>query len=674
MRTRTLPGAVVWAILLWAGASAFAGAGPAKTVAESGDYQVAWLQLEQGGVRIDDRMIAPIDVPLFLGIRSGKAVTAWFSHPAMAEPRIVWLDASTLRLDASAMKGELTGRTCLNWGNKTVHDFRYTFDATVREGKLSGSFTARFTGDDASEAALSGGVTSRIIPAGESVRIDSLAPGQDWPHYYGSGFQFRGPDSRAKLIENLAEARPVWKSEAFVPTAYGSAPDARYYDRAGRTDSGGGSSSPVVSGGRVYQFFYSPSGPVGLDKAYLRYEDEADVFARARELFPKREVQQRAVVNHFRTQADETLVCLDAATGRTLWRTVLPARGNNYQTHKHRGHFPVPLIAKGVVYQPGTTGRLYALDAHTGALMWEYPDADPEPYITKQGGIDCDAPAPVLVDGVVVFAKHGGLVGVDARTGKETWKTSLWSRSSLLVWTQKSRRLVIASDRDHPTKQNFAVAVAPADGRIVWRQPVDYLIDYTFPVLAGNRLVGYSLKAENVKPGENDGLAVIHAYELTDEGLKAAWVTPPLAPVIDTVGMAANDRHVYVTAASQAFCLDLATGQTVSRADEVGGARTQIAFLAGARLFLQPEGRHGSQSFFQLDANPASFRALGSASGAARFTHPVGKEKQWAPPHSWTTAYANQPLISPVVDGRLFVRGLDALYCYDLRDADRSAP
>ena len=36
-------------------------------------------------------------------------------------------------------------------------------------------------------------------------------------------------------------------------------------------------------------------------------------------------------------------------------------------------------------------------------------------------------------------------------------------------------------------------------------------------------------------------------------------------------------------------------------------------------------------------------------------------------PHTWTTAYANQPIVYPLVDGRLFVRGLDGIYCYDLR-------
>jgi outer membrane protein assembly factor BamB len=35
------------------------------------------------------------------------------------------------------------------------------------------------------------------------------------------------------------------------------------------------------------------------------------------------------------------------------------------------------------------------------------------------------------------------------------------------------------------------------------------------------------------------------------------------------------------------------------------------------------------------------------------------------------TAYANHPVGYPLVDGRLFVRGHDGLYCYDLRKQEK---
>jgi hypothetical protein len=55
-----------------------------------------------------------------------------------------------------------------------------------------------------------------------------------------------------------------------------------------------------------------------------------------------------------------------------------------------------------------------------------------------------------------------------------------------------------------------------------------------------------------------------------------------------------------------------------------------------------------------LRADPKDFRAM---PGPA----------EWRPTHPHTTAYANHPISTPLVDGRLFVRGSDAIYCYDLR-------
>ena len=135
--------------------------------------------------------------------------------------------------------------------------------------------------------------------------------------------------------------------------------------------------------------------------------------------------------------------------------------------------------------------------------------------------------------------------------------------------------------------------------------------------------------------------------------------------------MASDGQHVYISAARESFCLKLSSGKQVAAVENVGGARTQTAFVADGRLFIQPEGRHGSQSFLMLSANPQDFRAYASQSNGS-IKHPVGSEYQWRPPHTWTTAYANQPIVYPLVDGRLFVRGLDAIYCYDLRA--RSAP
>jgi outer membrane protein assembly factor BamB len=277
----------------------------------------------------------------------------------------------------------------------------------------------------------------------------------------------------------------------------------------------------------------------------------------------------------------------------------------------------------------------------------------------------------VLVDGVISFAASGRVHGVDAKTGAKKWARPVWHRSSLLAWKNSDKTLLIASDRDHQSKQNFAVALDPASGEIAWKVEVPYLMGFGFPLLAGDLLLGYSLKLDNIKPGENDGLAVIHAFQITPAGLKTTWTTPPLAPIVDTIGMAVDNGHIFVSAARETVCLKLTDGERLATVENVGGARTQTAFVADGRLFIQPEGRHGSQSFLMLTADPSDFRAFYASPTSSGLNHQVGVEFQWRPPHSWTTAYANQPIVYPLVDGRLFVRGLDAIYCYDLRASDK---
>jgi len=47
--------------------------------------------------------------------------------------------------------------------------------------------------------------------------------------------------------------------------------------------------------------------------------------------------------------------------------------------------------------------------------------------------------------------------------------------------------------------------------------------------------------------------------------------------------------------------------------------------------------------------------------------HRGDPHRKWIPPHATTTAYGRQPIVNPIVDGRMFFRGGNGIYCYDLR-------
>lgn len=93
-------------------------------------------------------------------------------------------------------------------------------------------------------------------------------------------------------------------------------------------------------------------------------------------------------------------------------------------------------------------------------------------------------------------------------------------------------------------------------------------------------------------------------------------------------------------------------GSAVVRRNTGTGSNPWLG-LFGSRLLLSPEGQHGTQHLQLLDAT--DLRLIG---------------KPWSPPNNSTTAYAVHSIAYPVIAGRLFVRGMDGLYCYDLRQQE----
>jgi outer membrane protein assembly factor BamB len=166
-------------------------------------------------------------------------------------------------------------------------------------------------------------------------------------------------------------------------------------------------------------------------------------------------------------------------------------------------------------------------------------------------------------------------------------------------------------------------------------------------LLAGDVLVYYSGEfGENTVKG-----CSVQAYRVTAEKLEKLWSVPGPAEALDSCGLTVSGGRVFISGEKETLCLALRDGQLLAKAP-VGGARTQVMFATEDRLFLQPEGRHGMQQFIMLTTNSAELRPLGAS---------------WKPPHPPTTAYSTLPIIYPVVDGRLFIRGADGIYCYDLR-------
>ncbi len=120
-------------------------------------------------------------------------------------------------------------------------------------------------------------------------------------------------------------------------------------------------------------------------------------------------------------EAQEHVLCLDAATGETLWKV---DAGEFVQAELgDGGPRSTPTVVEGVVYTTSSQSRLLALDAESGELIWQkdLTEMGPNPrfgYATS-----------ALVDGEVVILEVGdkdkspGIVALNRKTGDLEWSS-----------------------------------------------------------------------------------------------------------------------------------------------------------------------------------------------------------------------------------------------------------
>jgi outer membrane protein assembly factor BamB len=197
----------------------------------------------------------------------------------------------------------------------------------------------------------------------------------------------------------------------------------------------------------------------------------------------------RAYVMDRRTEPTEgeRVLCFDADAGRPLWTFAYDA------AYVKLGYPAGPRasisIAGGRAFALGAVGHLSCLDAATGKLLWKKePGADYRVKVPVWGV----ASAP-LVDGDSVIVQIGAseegacIVSLDVSTGKERWR-ALGDRASYsapIIIRQAGRRVLICWTGDS------VAGLDPAAGKVFWQHPIKparMVINVPTPVVSGDRL------------------------------------------------------------------------------------------------------------------------------------------------------------------------------------------
>lgn len=625
----------------------------ARTEMVAGDYRLLTLSIPSGWPDTKGKPVLPFT--LLVGFRDAEPVSVW-AHGVSSGLAVVHLRGRQARLGKDSIKGSLD----LVFGDGSTgpdtQSLTLDLNLTLANGKAEGSISV---GGARAEAA------GALMSADEFVKTNAFSPGKDWPGWWGVDFSMRGPDSHGiEWVDSFAEAGPVWRSEAALPVCYGSAADFRYAWRAAAQGTCGGASSPVVAGGRVFSHHYQPAGEVDgksleqwMAKSPRPFADFADF-------------QQDWLCDLFRASADDVVIAIDAATGRTMWRTVIPLRGLNLQTHKHRGVSPTPLAAGGSLYVVNYLGRVYCLDQASGELRWEYPGAPEKPYVGKVGQAgSSDVPvgcaSPVLIGGTLALTLRDETIGLDAASGVLRWNAKTGHDAELRAFGDQFFAIGIEpSENKSARNRTIVTALHPETGAQLWRSEVEIDRAYRLPIFAGDLLIGYRIgaKSPNNEGDGSDNSLLAYRIDPAGKGLALAWRLGGLPAITDSYGLAAHGGYAYLSGKDQVWAVSIDSGAVVAKIPGTGGARTQLMWTAENRLFLCPEGRHGACWITMFTAEGKSTRLT----GAEGSPHQEWRGA-WPVPNPQTTAYANHQIVHPVVDGRIFIRGADGIYCYDLR-------
>jgi outer membrane protein assembly factor BamB len=255
-------------------------------------------------------------------------------------------------------------------------------------------------------------------------------------------------------------------------------------------------------------------------------------------------------------EGNERVLCLDAETGKLLWKHEYATA---YTIGYANGPRATPTIDEGRVYTIGALGDMLCLDADTGKVLWKKGFQDDFGTRLPNWGMA----APPLVDGNQVIALVGGEEGIvaslDKLTGEVLWR-SVRDRQPgycppMLFTFGDTRQIVIW----HPSA---ITSLDPASGETIWQVPfrVRQFISIATPRRVGNRLfvstfysgplmIDVAADGKSAKVSwEGDG-----RNELDTGGVHCLMSTPFM-----------NDTHIYgVCSYGHLRCLDAKTGERV---------------------------------------------------------------------------------------------------------------
>ncbi len=278
---------------------------------------------------------------------------------------------------------------------------------------------------------------------------------------------------------------------------------------------------------------------------------------------------------------EEVLLCLDAETGKELWRSASPpvAYEMNPAARAHgKGPKSTPIIVGGKVFTLGITGILSGHDTGNGKLIWRKDFSKQYPVTSPLYGT---AMSPVVEKNLLIAhiggPDKGALMAFDVETGAVKWSYEADgpAYSSPIVVTLAGERQVVTF-----TQKEF-VGVSAATGKLLWKMLAKTGYDTnSATAVAYKDMLILSLQDQGmmaVRPvKQGAGFTAQEVWRNADNEL---YMNSPVMQGNLLFGLSSRKK-------GQFFCIDADTGKTLWQSPGRMGENAAILNLAGTLLLL----------------------------------------------------------------------------------------
>lgn len=359
------------------------------------------------------------------------------------------------------------------------------------------------------------------------------------------------------------------------------------------------------------------------------------------------------------TQEQEKVVCLDGATGETVWEHKYNLYLTDAPAERVGWSSVVADPESGMVFAQGLGATFHALDAATGKVIWSRSMSEEFGLLSTYGG---RTNFPVVFEDLVivsgVMTGWGDLavpahrfIAFDKRNGTAVWlfstrlrpEDTTYSTPVFTVFNGQSAMVVGAGD-------GSIYAVQPRTGKMIWQYDASTRGLNVAPLVDGNTIY-FGHGEQNFK--DQTVLGAAFAFDasgignITDE--KTLWSIPK-----KTVSRASpvlfDNKVVFIEDGASMFSVDPEKGKEVGKL-KLGRIMFGSPVVADGKMYVG----EATGMVYILEPGPKGPKIL----------HKVRLEGEGGP---------EEILASPIVShGKIYLPSLEAMYCIGEKDKTPSA-